>query len=128
MFRYDSNFILFLKGLSNQNMVNQKLEVKSDIYDVLVIGAGPHSLAVCSRLLERNPSAIYTDLEHSRLSWLHKYKRLSYHPKGFKRKLLNNKNDLEGLKMIALDKHNSGGWMVSDFSKKHRKILINLRQ
>ena len=117
MFRYDSNFILFLKGLSNQNMVNQKLEVKSDIYDVLVIGAGPHSLAVCSRLLERNPSAIYTDLEHSRLSWLHKYKRLSYHPKGFKRKLLNNKNDLEGLKMIALDKHNSGGWMVSDFSK-----------
>ncbi|TIC57990.1 hypothetical protein E3Q01_01324 [Wallemia mellicola] len=93
-------------------MVNQKIEaVKTEVNDVIVIGAGPHSLAISSRMLEKNPSAIYTDLEHARLSWLNKYKRLNYKPKGFKRKLVNNPNDMDGLSVRVFDKHVNQGWM-----------------
>ncbi|KAK4050395.1 hypothetical protein OIV83_003465 [Microbotryomycetes sp. JL201] len=38
---------------------------------VLVVGGGPHSLALCARLADSHPASLYTDLEHARLSWLH---------------------------------------------------------
>ncbi|KAJ8297192.1 hypothetical protein OF846_000425 [Rhodotorula toruloides] len=37
---------------------------------LIVIGAGPHALALAARLNEPRPAALYTDLEHARLSWL----------------------------------------------------------
>ncbi|GAA5922918.1 uncharacterized protein JCM15063_003467 [Sporobolomyces koalae] len=37
---------------------------------LIVVGAGPHSLALAARLSEPRPAALYTDLEHARLSWL----------------------------------------------------------
>ncbi|BGP28498.1 hypothetical protein JCM10296v2_000233 [Rhodotorula toruloides] len=37
---------------------------------VIIIGAGPHALALAARLNEPRPAALYTDLEHARLSWL----------------------------------------------------------
>jgi hypothetical protein len=45
----------------------------SSFYDIVVIGAGPSSLAVVSRLLEERPAALYTDAEHARLEWLRRY-------------------------------------------------------
>lgn len=37
---------------------------------LVIIGAGPHALALAARLNEPRPAALYTDLEHARLSWL----------------------------------------------------------
>lgn len=37
---------------------------------LLVVGAGPHALALCARLAEPHPAALYTEAEHARLSWL----------------------------------------------------------
>ncbi|GAA5997241.1 uncharacterized protein JCM10292_000121 [Rhodotorula paludigena] len=37
---------------------------------LLIIGAGPHALALAARLSEPRPAALYSDLEHARLSWL----------------------------------------------------------
>lgn len=37
---------------------------------LVIIGAGPHALALATRLNEPRPAALYTDLEHARLSWL----------------------------------------------------------
>lgn len=42
----------------------------TSFHSLLIIGAGPHALAVASRLAEDRPSALYSDLEHARLSWL----------------------------------------------------------
>ncbi|MBW0487995.1 hypothetical protein O181_027710 [Austropuccinia psidii MF-1] len=41
-----------------------------DFFDVLIIGGGPHALGVAARLREPRPAALYTDIEHSRLSFL----------------------------------------------------------
>ncbi|KAI8808313.1 hypothetical protein BJ742DRAFT_893839 [Cladochytrium replicatum] len=40
-------------------------------YDLIVIGAGPHALALVTRLLERYPSSLISDDEHVRLHQLH---------------------------------------------------------
>lgn len=37
---------------------------------LVIVGAGPHALALATRLNEPRPAALYTDLEHARLSWL----------------------------------------------------------
>ncbi|GAA5981399.1 hypothetical protein JCM10908_004095 [Rhodotorula pacifica] len=37
---------------------------------LIIIGSGPHALALATRLNEPRPAALYTDLEHARLSWL----------------------------------------------------------
>ncbi|KAG7125154.1 hypothetical protein HYQ45_013335 [Verticillium longisporum] len=46
-----------------------------DIYDVLIVGAGPCGLAVASRLCEHSPSALFTDDEHQRYHWVKKHGR-----------------------------------------------------
>lgn len=115
-------------------MVNPKLENTTrpqEINDVVVIGAGPHSLAVCSRLIEKNPSAIYTDLEHARLSWLNK-QRLRADPKGGKRKLISHSNTLSGLNVRVFDKHppcthQSTPWMAHWCSMFHNLDIQAMR-
>lgn len=43
-----------------------------EIYDILIIGAGPCGLAVAARLSEETPSALFTDSEHQRYHWMKK--------------------------------------------------------
>ncbi|KAH7168039.1 hypothetical protein DER46DRAFT_625692 [Fusarium sp. MPI-SDFR-AT-0072] len=49
------------------------IQVEEDIYDVLVIGAGPCGLAISARLHEHTPAALFTDEEHRRFHWISKY-------------------------------------------------------
>jgi hypothetical protein len=75
-------------------------------YDLVVIGAGPHALALVSRLLERWPSSIISDAEHSRLHHLHSGKS---HKKGLDKispLLLNSINK----RILVIDKY--GEWMA----------------
>lgn len=50
--------------------VRQRRNDDDSIVPLLIVGAGPHALALAARLSEPRPAALYTDLEHARLSWL----------------------------------------------------------
>ncbi|KAM0748393.1 hypothetical protein T439DRAFT_291719 [Meredithblackwellia eburnea MCA 4105] len=54
--------------------VEEKKEITKieadQFHTVIIIGAGPHGLAVAARLRESHPGALYTDLEHARIKWL----------------------------------------------------------
>lgn len=43
------------------------------MYDIAIIGAGPCGLAVASRLCEKTPGAIFTEVEHNRYHWIKKH-------------------------------------------------------
>ncbi|KAL1952578.1 hypothetical protein VTO42DRAFT_4715 [Malbranchea cinnamomea] len=44
-----------------------------ELFDVIIVGAGPAGLAVASRLREETPSALFTDEEHQRYHWIKKH-------------------------------------------------------
>ncbi|KAF4127037.1 FAD binding domain protein [Geosmithia morbida] len=46
---------------------------EEDVYDVLIVGAGPCGLATAARLREHAPDALFTDEEHRRYHWIGKY-------------------------------------------------------
>ncbi|KAK0739361.1 hypothetical protein B0T21DRAFT_409712 [Apiosordaria backusii] len=56
-------------------MANPYQETLPHIHDVIIIGAGPCGLAVAARLREKAPGAIFTDEEHRRHRFLHRYGR-----------------------------------------------------
>lgn len=46
---------------------------EEDVYDVIIIGAGPCGLATAARLREHAPDALFTDEEHRRYHWIGKH-------------------------------------------------------
>jgi hypothetical protein len=71
-------------------------------YDLVVIGAGPHALALVARLLEHAPASLISENEHSRLAKLH-----SKGQKGFTSPFL----DIETAKKRILVIDSYGKWM-----------------
>ncbi|GAA5987628.1 hypothetical protein JCM11641_001172 [Rhodosporidiobolus odoratus] len=55
---------------SSANSLPPVILDEADFVPLIVVGAGPHGLALAARLSEPRPAALYTDLEHARLSWL----------------------------------------------------------
>jgi hypothetical protein len=49
---------------------SREQQLTDDVFDLLIIGAGPCGLAVAARLYESVPAAIFTDEEHRRYQWL----------------------------------------------------------
>lgn len=49
------------------------MRTEEDIYDIIIVGAGPCGLATAARLRERTPAALFTDEEHRRYHWIGKH-------------------------------------------------------
>lgn len=89
-------------------------------HDILVIGAGPCSLAVAARLQEHTPSALYTDVEHQRYHWIKKHSgRMNVKPtraKGSIKSLTSPKTPVRhpqpGYNMVVYDS-SSDAWMTN---------------
>lgn len=45
-------------------------EVLEELLDVIIIGSGPCGLAIAARLRGKHPSALFTDEEQARYSWI----------------------------------------------------------
>ncbi|KAF7539256.1 hypothetical protein G7Z17_g12455 [Cylindrodendrum hubeiense] len=87
-----------------------KVTCEEDIYDVLVVGAGPCGLSIAARLREHTPAALFTDEEHRRFHWIGKYgKKVALrHVKSGK--ISNAQTARPEYKMLVLDA-TAGTWM-----------------
>lgn len=47
--------------------------LRDEIFDIIIIGAGPCGLATAARLREPTPAALFTDEEHRRYHWIGKH-------------------------------------------------------
>lgn len=45
-----------------------------EVYDIIIVGAGPCGLATAARLREQTPAALFTDEEHRRYHWIGKHR------------------------------------------------------
>ncbi|KAK7413772.1 hypothetical protein QQX98_007339 [Neonectria punicea] len=83
---------------------------EEDIYDCLIVGAGPCGLSIAARLREHTPAALFTDEEHRRYHWIGKYgKRVTLkHVKSGK--VSNGRTARPEYKMMVLDA-TAGSWM-----------------
>ncbi|CAG9987924.1 unnamed protein product [Clonostachys byssicola] len=54
-------------------MIDTQIPHEEEVYDVIIVGAGPCGLAVAARLRERTPAALFTDEEHRRYHWIGKH-------------------------------------------------------
>lgn len=88
----------------------EQLTTEEDIYDVLVVGAGPCGLAIAARLREHTPAALFTDEEHRRYHFISKYgnKMSLKHVKSGK--VTNGRSARPEYKMLILDS-SAGTWM-----------------
>lgn len=59
------NFI-FYPFFSEIKMSNEAIQTEEDIYNVLIVAAGPCDLSIAARLREHTPAALFTDEEHRR--------------------------------------------------------------
>ena len=49
------------------------MDTTDEVFDVIIVGAGPCGLATAARLRENTPAALFTDEEHRRYHWIGKH-------------------------------------------------------
>ena len=79
-------------------------------YDLVVIGAGPHALALVTRLMELSPNSLISDNEHARLHQLHSGK--SHKRRGDRENMVSPlllETDISNKRILVIDKY--GSWM-----------------
>lgn len=76
------------------------------VFELAVVGAGPHALALVTRLLETQPASLFNDHEHQRR--VHLSKQSPKHFGLYEHQIFNRENISK--KIVVLDKY--GDWMT----------------